>query len=80
MSQPPLRALHPDDSLLRLKLEQFRQLSTEILLDSLAPGKPGAMKVRPDGTIVDGHHRIAVLRERSVDVNTLPREIVRRVE
>jgi hypothetical protein len=80
VSQPALRPLHPDDALLRLKLDQFRRLSTEILLESLLPGKVGALKTRPDGTIIDGHHRITVLRERGVDVNLLPREIVRRVE
>ena len=80
MSQPPLRPLHPNESLLRLKIEQFRQISTEVLLASLLPGKPGALKVRPDGTIVDGHHRIAILRERGIDVDVLPREIVPRVK
>jgi hypothetical protein len=39
-------------------------------------GKPGVLKVRPDGTILDGHHRIMILRDRGVDVNELPREIV----
>jgi hypothetical protein len=32
--------------------------------------------VRQDGTVLDGHHRIAVLRERGVAVDTLPREVV----
>jgi hypothetical protein len=35
-----------------------------------------ALKTRPDGTMVDGHHRIKILRERGVDVDYLPREIV----
>jgi biotin operon repressor len=30
--------------------------------------------VKPDGTIVQGNHRIEVLRERGVNVNQLPRE------
>jgi hypothetical protein len=38
----------------------------------------GALKARPDGTIIDGHHRIKVLRERGIDVDGLPREMVRK--
>lgn len=78
MHQASLKSLHTDESLLPLKLEQFRRLSTDELCRSLAPDQPGALKVRPDGTIVDGHHRIKVLRERGVDVDGLPREIVRK--
>ena len=33
------------------------------LPESLEPGSPGALKARPDGTVLDGHHRIVVLRE-----------------
>ena len=79
MSPPPLTPLHPDEALLLLKLEQFRRLSTEELCKSLAPGQPGALKARMDGTIIDGHHRVKVLRERGIDVDRLPREIVRKV-
>ena len=59
-----------------MKLDQFRRLSTEELIGSLALGSPGALKARPDGTILDGHHRIVVLRERGVSVDTLPREVM----
>jgi hypothetical protein len=33
------------------------------------------LKVRPDGTILDGHHRVHVLRGRGEDVDALPREV-----
>jgi ParB-like chromosome segregation protein Spo0J len=46
------------------------------LIDSLKPGQQGSLKVRPDGTIVDGHHRIKILRDRGVDVDSLPCEII----
>jgi len=59
-----------------VKLDQFRRLSTAELVASLAPGRPGALKARPDGTVLDGHHRIVVLRERGVDVDVLPREVL----
>jgi hypothetical protein len=34
------------------------------------------LKVRPDGTVLDGHHRISVLEERGEDIHLLPREIM----
>lgn len=77
--QPPLKSLHSESSLIQLKLEQFRKLSTEELIESLEPGKVGALKTQTDGTIMDGHHRIIILRERGVDVDALPREIWERI-
>jgi hypothetical protein len=76
LSHPPLKSLHPDGSLIQSKLEKFGKLTTEELIISLRPGKPGGLKVRLDGTILDGHHRIMILRDRGIDVNELPREIV----
>jgi ParB-like chromosome segregation protein Spo0J len=73
---PPLKPLHPDSSLSAAKLQQYAKVSTQGLIESLRPGQEGSLKVRPDGTIVDGHHRIRILRDRGVDVDTLPREIV----
>jgi hypothetical protein len=46
------------------------------LVNSLKLDQRGCLKVRPDGTMIDGHHQIAVLRERGVDVDLLPREII----
>ncbi|MBI1765214.1 MAG: hypothetical protein HYR56_27695 [Acidobacteria bacterium] len=76
MKQPPLKQLHADHSLIESKLAPFRMLTTTELLASLKPGQPGALKTRPDGTMLDGHHRILVLRERGVEVDVLPREII----
>ncbi|HZZ78036.1 MAG TPA: hypothetical protein VFE62_05940 [Gemmataceae bacterium] len=73
---PPLKPLHADDSLVRLKLEEYAKRSTDELIASLAPGQVGSLKTRPDGTIVDGHHRIKILRDRGVDVDGLPREVI----
>jgi hypothetical protein len=56
----------------------FRGIETETLIESLKPGVTGSLKVRPDGTILDGHHRIAVLREREIEVDALPREVIRK--
>jgi hypothetical protein len=76
VSQPPLRLLHADSILIQSKIDQFSRLTTEQLVYSLKPGEPGSLKTRPDGTVIDGHHRIKVLRDRGVDVDALPREII----
>jgi ParB-like chromosome segregation protein Spo0J len=73
-NQPPLKPLHAEDTCIGSKLEKYGKLSDQDLIDSLKPGQQGSLKVRPDGTIVDGHHRIKVLRDRGVDVDALPRE------
>ena len=74
--QPPLKPLHSE--LVELKLQMFGKLSTEELKKSLIPGQEHCLKARPDGTMLDGHHRIHVLRSRGEDVDSLPREIVER--
>jgi len=73
---PKLKFLHPQSSLNRVKLDLFRRLSTEVLKSSLAPGRQGSLKTRPDGTVLDGHHRVSVLVERGEDIHQLPREIM----
>jgi hypothetical protein len=73
---PPLKPLHADSSLIESKLDKYGKLSDQELIDSLKPGQPGSLKVWSDATIVDGHHRIKVLRDRGVDVDSLPREII----
>ncbi len=80
MSLPPLRPFYSDYQLIPLKLEQFRHLTTESLIASLRPGQSGALKTRPDGTILDGHHRLKVLQERGIDIHALPREVIFRRE
>jgi hypothetical protein len=76
MSQSPLTPLHSDNALNSAKLDKFRKLSNEELIVSLQPGRDGSLKSRPDGTVLDGHHRIRILRERGVNVDALPREII----
>ena len=74
--RPPLMPLHLDSSLNPAKLAQMERLSTEALLASLLPGLQGCLKTRPDGTILDGHHRIHILRKRAVDVDELLRDVI----
>ena len=80
MNQPPLKFLHSESSLIELKLEYFRKISSEDLLESLKPENTGALKTKADGTIMDGHYRITILRERGIDVEKLPREIWERMK
>jgi hypothetical protein len=75
-SNPPLKPLHPDTSLVQSKLDYFNRLSTDDLELSLQIGNQDSLEARPDGTVLDGHHRIAIQRSRGVDVDLLPREII----
>ncbi len=77
---PPLKPLHPDDQLKMIKLDAYRKLSTAVLLGSLLPGREGSLKTRPEGLILDGHDCIKVLRERGIDVDQLPREVIPKTE
>jgi hypothetical protein len=73
---PSLKPLHPEESLSPAKLAKYDGLATEELIDSLAPGGTESLKVRPNGTVLNGNHRIQVLRNRGVYLDRLPREIV----
>lgn len=61
-------------------LRFFRKMETQPLIDSLQPGQPCCLKARPDGTVLDAHHRLEVLRERGIAVESLPREILLKTE
>jgi hypothetical protein len=74
--QPPLLSLHADGPLNKAKLAKMEHLSTEALCASLVPPLKDCLKTRRDGTILDVHHRIYILRRRGVDVDGLPRDIV----
>jgi len=73
---PRLQFLHSENLLNAVKLANFRQISTEALKSSLLPGQAGSLKARPDGTVLDGHHRLSILIERHEDIHSLPREII----
>jgi len=77
---PPLVPLHPDAALIPLKLASLRKLSNGEIVASLAPGSQSSLKARPSGLMLDGHHRIKVLRERGFDVDSLPRDSIDKPE
>jgi len=76
--KPKLQLLHSEDAMSPAKLEAFRRLSTETIKASLHAGQPGALKTRPDGTVLEGHHRLCILLERGEDIHQLPRERLER--
>ena len=75
---PPLKPLHPESSLVAVKLAAFERMSTADLVRSLLPGTRDSLKTRPDGTIIDGHHRVFVLRRRGMNEDALPRDVIAR--
>jgi hypothetical protein len=78
--QPPLQRIHSDATLqtgaARFSLDYWRKQQTDDIVRSLAPGSREALRVKPDGRIMNGNTRIKALEERGFDVNGLPREIV----
>jgi hypothetical protein len=76
---PPLRRIHSDQIMetgtSHIALEYWRKQPTTAILQSLQPGNIEALKVKPDGRIMNGNTRVKVLEERGVDVNSLPREV-----
>lgn len=76
MSQPPLKSLHAESALSQTKLVVFSRVSSDELINSLKPGQPGSLKTRSDGTVIEGHHRLKILRDRGVDIDALPREVI----
>jgi RHS repeat-associated protein len=74
-NQPPLKKLHKNSTLSKTSLDFWSKKSTQEIVDSLRPGSPEALRVKADGTIMNGNTRITILEERGFDVNSLPREL-----
>ena len=72
----PLKLLHKESALSKTKIDRFSRLTSEELIESLRPGRSGSLKARPDGTVIDGHHRITVLESRGLEIDSLPREVI----
>ena len=75
--QAPLRLIHSEAMLSKTILDGLRKKSTQEIIDTLKPGLEEGLKVKPDGRVMDGNHRIKILMERGVDVNSLPREVLK---
>jgi len=74
VTESPLRFLHAEQVLSQVTLEQFRKVSTPALIESLRPRQSGALGAKADGTVLEGHHRLIVLRERGINIDALPKE------
>ena len=79
---PPLKRLHSDETLsrgfYRISLDYWRGQPTSRIVESLKPRPRQAdyqefLKVKSDGTIMQGNTRVKVLEERGYNVNELPR-------
>lgn len=66
-----LKRLHNDQSLVESKLVKFRKLSTDVIIESLRTDGPGRLRIKPDGTIMEGNHRVKVLEEREYPIDSL---------
>lgn len=77
----PLLRIHSDAiyerGVPKFNLAFWRKKSTKEIIASLAPGEEESLKVKKDGRIFNGNTRIKILVERGVDVNDLPREILK---
>lgn len=73
---PPLRGLHSPEAMRgnQSSSNYWRGKSTDEIVDSLKPGRAESLKVKPDGTVMNGDTRLEILRERGFDINRLPRE------
>jgi len=60
--------------------QDWNKKSTQEIIDSLNPGNPKTeLTTYSDGAIVNGNSRITILKERGVDVDSLPRVEINRV-
>jgi hypothetical protein len=78
--RPSLRRIHTDETLAtgtsRFSLTYWRKRKTKEIVESLRPGADEALRVKPDGRIINGNVRVKVLEERGFDVDGLEREPV----
>jgi hypothetical protein len=69
-ARPPLKRLH-ESTLVSSQLDSIRKMRTEDIVKSLSTKGDEALRVRPDGTVIQGNHRIKVLEERGYDTSKL---------
>lgn len=74
----PLKFLHDEDSISRASQDYWRKKSTAEIMEDL---QKNPISVRPDGTILNGNHRLRVLQERGIDIDSLdiPKQIVPKI-
>jgi hypothetical protein len=71
-SRPPkLKLLHSQSTLDQSKLDYWRGKRTDEIIRSLTTEGRDKLEIRPDGTVLDGNHRVQVLIERGYDTSQL---------
>jgi hypothetical protein len=70
---PELTPLHGNDTLNKDTLDYWRKQSDDNIVKSLTSGGDEQLTIRPDGTVLQGNHRITVLKERGYDTSNLYR-------
>ena len=66
-----LKRLHPDSSLKPRALAHWRAETTEKIVQSLTTPGDEMLRIRPDGTVLQGNHRVKILEERGFDTSIL---------
>lgn len=74
--RPSLTLLHDEQRIRRqTSYDYWEQQSTDVIVGSLRPEAANPLTAKPNGTVMQGNTRIFVLRQRGVDVDSLPRVI-----
>ena len=78
---PKLKQIHSKETLMsgsnKYSYDHWGKQSTADILKSLRPGQENSLKIKPDGRIMDGNTRTTILQERGIDIDSLPREILK---
>jgi len=79
--KPPLKPIHTKETLTsgsnKYSYEYWQKQSTRDILDSLKPGSEEPLRTKPDGRVFDGNTRVTILMERGIDVDSLPRVVIK---
>ena len=73
----PISRLHSESTIMTSNLSSYyywNNKSTDMIVDSLAPGSDQPLTANENGTIVQGNTRVLILEQRGIDINTLPCE------
>ena len=71
---PPLRPIHTHESLRPSSVEHWSGKETAEIVASLGPDVAAPLLVAADGTVMDGNTRVLIVKERSYEVDSLPRK------
>jgi hypothetical protein len=80
-STPKLKPIHSKETIKsgsnRYSYDYWSKQTTDDIVRSLKPSQEEALRVKPDGKILNGNTRTTILQERGFDINILPREVLK---